>query len=603
MIKHIIKLFFLFAFTQSLYGIEVDKSSSNIDILSHAYIFIDKTNTISKEKLKEKDFIKNDKAILGFGFVENYALWIRFTLKNTTDKTLIKFLEYDNPETEDIYYYDGDNPIVDGMFHIAPSRNSLNPNFKIELAPYEERTFYIKAHCKMSTLIAKLILWNEDELIKHNYRHKMVLVSFFTVIFTLLLYNFMLFIFTKDKAYLYYVLYLLSVIIFQSIYLGVAQLYIFSNALSVLVTKGTFTYISLLVIPIVLFTREFLNLHRFPKIDKFLKYYLLLILVFCILSFNNFIFNLDIIIIFIPIGIALIWAAIYAYYRGEKQAKFYIAGWSFLIISLVLSVLRSLGGFDITEYFLYVNEIAFALEALLFSVALADRIKILSEQKNEADAKLIAYQKVEQSRLEKLVDLKTLKLKAALSEKELLYKELHHRVKNNIQMIVSLVKLQISNTNSLETKKELEVTKSRIYSIMHLYEILSLTNQKLSSYSYIEGIASNIEHQKDIKIHYSILYEPDVSKLLYIGLIINELITNAIKYAFASEGNIYINMFKKGQIVYLIVKDDGVGFEMEMVNSLGSDIVKTLVEKQLFGSISIVSTDGVSIEIRWEDDA
>ena len=196
-------------------AVEVDENTSGLSILTHSEIFLDKSNSLLKKEILERDFKKNTKESLGLGIVPNTALWIKFTLKNTTDKELHKILEYDNPETEDLDFYYDAKIIKDGMFHHSSTRKTVNPTLNITLAPFEEKTIYIKAHCKISTLIAKLTLWNELDFLHHEYEHKTYIFIFFAIIFTLLMYNFMLLIFTKDMVYFYYVLYLGAVIFFQ----------------------------------------------------------------------------------------------------------------------------------------------------------------------------------------------------------------------------------------------------------------------------------------------------------------------------------------------------------------------------------------------------
>ncbi len=602
--KVTLSIFFIIILNLSLYGIDIDESSSNIDVLSNSYIFMDENSTLVKEEVLNKNFLLNTQQILGLGIVPSKTLWIKFTLKNSTNKPINKILEYENPETEDLYIYYDDKMIKDGMFYISNTRTSINPNFKISLKAYEEKTFYISAHCKISTLIAKLTLWNENDFIKHDYEHKTYIFVFFGIIFMLLLYNSMLLLFTKDIAYLYYILYLLAIIFFESVYLGVAQLYFFSNEMSIFVTKATIGYISLLVAPIILFTREFLNTKTFKKIDIILKAYLYSLPILTLLSYDNFLFDLNIMIIFLPLGFIMIFTGFYTWYKGLKQAKYYVIGWSFVIISLLSSVLKSLGGYDITQHFIYTNELAFILEALLFSIALAHRINILAEEKNKSDEKLILFQQEEKYRLESTVEAKTKDLKLALEEKNILYKELNHRVKNNIQMVLSLIRLQISKTGSKKVKEELTITKNRINSIANLYEVLYLkkSTKKFDTQVYFENIINSMQENitHNIKIEYKIEYNVNAHNLIYCGLILNELVTNSFKYAHCSEVTIYI--YKEDTYIYMIVKDDGDGFKEDKKSSLGFNIIETLVKKQLHGTLEIYSKVGTMITIKWKED-
>ncbi len=197
------------------------------------------------------------------------------------------------------------------------------------------------------------------------------------------------------------------------------------------------------------------------------------------------------------------------------------------------------------------------------------------------------------------------RLLTSIKEKEILYQELNHRVKNNLQMILSLVKLQISRTNSAQSKEELRITQNRIDSISALYESLHLEEQihQISTLEYLSTIIEKIKPltSKDVEIIFDVQYNVDQDQLLYVGLILNELATNAFKYAFKEEGKLHISLYKKEDYVYMIVEDNGIGFKDKIIDSLGFTIVKTLVEKQLFGTLEVISNGGTKITLCWKD--
>ena len=592
----------------SLYAININGLSSKIDLLSQSSIYIDETNSLSKHDIVNKEFIPNDKNIIGLGFQPNKALWIRFNLKNTSEVKLSKTLELANAITETIILYDDEEVTLDGMLNIKESRDTLHPTFKITIMPNEEKVIYIKLTSKISSLTSELILWNYDSFAYNHFKHKTYIFIFFAIIITLLLYNLMIMVFTKEKVYLYYTLYLLSVIFFQANYLGVAQLNLFSNEISIIICKASVIYVSLLIITIVLFTREFLNISQFKKLDKPLKFYLYITPLIALLSYDNFLFNMNIILLFLPLGLYIVFISFYLLLKGVKQAKYYVVGWSIVIVSLIFTNLKTIGFFDITKYFAYMNELSFSLEALLFSIALAHRIKTLNEQKNELDAKLISIQKDEKNKLQKIVYERTKDLEESLQEKDLLYRELNHRVKNNLAMVISLIKLQISNAQNTQTKEELLTTKNRIDSISKLYESLNLheISTDKSTKDYFQNIENNIRINFDENVTTKYLVECNLGleQLIYCGLIVNELLTNSFKYAFINknDGLIDISLTKEKNFFVLIIKDNGRGFEKNKKNSLGLTIVRTLVEKQLYGTIDIKSDNGTKITIEWKKD-
>jgi two-component sensor histidine kinase len=412
----------------------------------------------------------------------------------------------------------------------------------------------------------------------------------------------MLYLFTKQKAYLYYVFYMFSLIFFQSYYLGVSQLYIFSHAMSVIVAKASLIYISVFILSILLFTREFLNIKRFKKIDAIFRFYFYTTPFVALLGYNNFCYNLNAIAFFIPLGLVVIFTGFYALFHGVKEAKFYVIGWSFVAISLLFTNLKTLGFFDIDIYFAYINELAFTLEAFLFSIALAHKIKILTQEKKESDRKL-------NEELNALVEERTRDLNIALASQELLYKELNHRVKNNLQMVASLIKLQMSSSHSTETKNALQTTYNRIHSIAELYEILNV--QKLHASKdveeYFRTIVNNIKNNftKEVSVAYEIECSVALEKVVYLGLILNELVTNSFKHAFHEAGFMKIRFVDEGGSYLFSVQDSGEAREEDFQKngSLGLMIVKTLVEKQLFATMHIDVTKGTKISIEWNKNA
>jgi two-component system, sensor histidine kinase LadS len=554
--------------------------------------------------IKKEQFVQNLHDTLAFGFSPKNDLWIKINLKNSTHQTLHKILEYDFPLIENIIFYDSNGTqIIDGTWQNRQNKTSFNPTLTITLKPYETKEIYIKVHSDFATLLAKLVLWNEGDFLLNNNTHITYLFIFFASLIVLFIYNFMLFVFTKEKVYFYYIAYLFGVMFFQGFYSGFLQFYLFSFEMNILVSKASMVYIGYLLFIIVVFTQEFLNTKQFPIINTILRYYIYTIPFAILISYNNFLWDLSIVGLYIPLAIVVVFTAFYSYFKGVEQAKFYMIGWSFVIVALVTINLKTIGLFDITKYFPYINEFAFLAEALLFSIALAHRIKILTEAKINSDKQLIALQKTEQNRLNQLVTQKTHDLQLALEQKDILYKELNHRVKNNLQMILSLVKLQISKTPKNETKEQLTITQNRIQTITKLYESLDLNNLELefNTLSYFKTITNTISQgfQKEVEIIFDIQYNLTLENLIYCGLIINELVTNSFKYAFEKEGEITINLYKKEAEIYLTIKDNGGGFESKSNNNLGLIIVQNLVEKQLLGTMNIDTKEGTTVTICW----
>lgn len=201
----------------------------------------------------------------------------------------------------------------------------------------------------------------------------------------------------------------------------------------------------------------------------------------------------------------------------------------------------------------------------------------------------------------------------SLAEKDILLKEIHHRVKNNLQIISSLLNLQsyhIKDPEDLEIFKESQIrVKSMALIHEQLYQsenlarinfaeyIQNITSQLFNSYS---SPASTITLNLDLQE-----VNLEIETAIPCGLIINELVTNSLKHAFKNRkaGKICISLNQNSENVALSISDDGVGFDIEKINitdSLGLKLVKTLVN-QLEGSLEIRSREGSSFLISFKD--
>ncbi|PLY11483.1 MAG: histidine kinase [Arcobacter sp.] len=611
--KHLKIIFFLFI-TTFIYAnpVTVDNQTKFINLLPHSEIFLDRSRNMTIDEIDNSSqlFKKNDKKLLGFGYSPDFDVWIKFTLKNNTDKVISKILEYDNPLTTNIEFYNPNKNYKkeeDGLSLKNLHETIINPIFIIELKPKESSTYYVKASSFITTLIVKLNLWNSDSFYNKEIKHQLILALFFGAMLILALYNLFIFFFTRDISYLYYVVYMIGLIIHHLLYVGIANAYFLtSENMTIIISMASF-FVALPVYGLGLFTKSFLQTSQYPIHNKILNLFLILIPI----SIGVFLltqgydkYRNSITMIFL---IFLMYITIYATIKRNKQAYFILFGWFIFLSSGILMFLSSAGIFDIYGYSKYLIEISFLLEAVIFSVALANRINSLQKEKNEVNQKLIIQQQNETKRLEKSVEEKTKDLKYALDEKELLLKELNHRVKNNMQTIVSLIRLQNDEIEDKKLQDILITIQNRINAMGHLHELLYNQNDitDINAYEYFDLLIEEIKdsYESDIEINFDIQTRLKIEQAIYCGLIINELVTNSLKYAFpAKEGNITISLKKIEQNVQLIIKDDGIGFdEKNKKQSLGLTLVNTLCENQLGANIKIQSNDGVTITIIWED--
>ncbi|NOZ62182.1 MAG: hypothetical protein GXO74_10910 [Calditrichaeota bacterium] len=205
-------------------------------------------------------------------------------------------------------------------------------------------------------------------------------------------------------------------------------------------------------------------------------------------------------------------------------------------------------------------------------------------------------------------------ISASLEEKEILLKEIHHRVKNNLQVTSSLLYLQSKNIKDEKAKAYLQESQSRIKSMAMIHEKLyrSENFSRINSRDYIRDLATYVFRSyasSGQKIKLNVRVEPvdfDLDTAIPCGLILNELISNSLKYAFPNgrKGEITVSLQEKeNDLIELSVKDNGVGFDenfdLKQSDSLGLQLVKSLVN-QLEGVLELKRNGGVEIAIRFQ---
>ena len=244
-----------------------------------------------------------------------------------------------------------------------------------------------------------------------------------------------------------------------------------------------------------------------------------------------------------------------------------------------------------------------------FSQKDVKKLKTISHAASISLQKARLFEQIEKDIEERKKTEETLRL--SLKEKEVLLQEIHHRVKNNLTIIIALINLQdakLSNPAEVELFEELS---QRIHSIalVHekLYENYDLSSIGFYSYTYdlINSIRAVLVYRSDIKVEIDIpqnIYF-DLDILIPLGLVLNELFTNSLKYAFPETGGeISVSLDTTEQYFTLTVSDNGIGYPEDVLKEgnthLGLILVNSLVE-QIKGSIRLNNIDGASATIRF----
>jgi PAS domain S-box-containing protein len=226
---------------------------------------------------------------------------------------------------------------------------------------------------------------------------------------------------------------------------------------------------------------------------------------------------------------------------------------------------------------------------------------------------LLVRLRVSGAELEQRVYERTFELSATLNEREVLLQEIHHRVKNNLQVISSLMNLQLRRISDQATREALQEAQSRVQAISLIHEMLyqSRDYANVPFSEYARKLAANVFGvigvapgcvSLDLAIDDIAL---GVNKAIPCGLILNELITNALKHGFPNgrRGTVRVALCRVGEgKLQLSVQDDGVGIpaglDIRQTESLGMHLICTLAE-QLGAELEIARDNGTSMKVTF----
>jgi PAS domain S-box len=205
-------------------------------------------------------------------------------------------------------------------------------------------------------------------------------------------------------------------------------------------------------------------------------------------------------------------------------------------------------------------------------------------------------------------------LKKSLEEKEILLKEIHHRVKNNLQIISSLLALQTNYVDNDKTKNVLYESQNRIKSMAIVHEMLYQSNDlaTINFSNYIESLVNDLFYSYGAKDNIELIIDFEqvllnIETAIPCGLIISELVSNSLKYAFPNNipGKLMVTLYSNDNEFELIISDNGAGLPeridfKNIESSLGLQLVNMLV-KQLDGSIKLDKIKGTKFIIKFKE--
>jgi len=391
-----------------------------------------KALTIEEVSASKFDCIQENKFSIGY---KRKPVWFKFTIYNDSAKVTETILEMTEMfhRTVDLYAtsHSSIKEVKNGLDIPISEREieKANPSFMLSLKPFETKNIYIKVASTYS-IFGSILLKKPKQFLKDTQTHNNMLIFYFGAILIIALYSLFVFLFLKEKIYLYYVGYVLSFALWVSLYKGLLFYYIDIKTYNLLQIT-----VPVLFLMLILFSQAILETKiNFPRIHKTLNGFIWLIsfgLIAMLTDLHSGLNFMSLCTMFLmPF---LLFTAIFAASKGYMIAKIYLLVLFISFIGMSLSSMLALGLMPYSVLISYAPVIGSFFEIILFSLLLAYRINLFREEALAGQTKLLEQQRTENSRLFHTVSEKTLALNNAnkqlskeLEEKEKLAKNLRH---------------------------------------------------------------------------------------------------------------------------------------------------------------------------------
>lgn len=472
--KFIILLVFLLAGRSSSaqQAVEInDRNDQHIFSFKQIEVLEDQGNTLTFDQVSSSGFNKKFRpsAISTPQTSVNSTFWFRIRIKHNSTAEKHFLLEFFDQTIDHITAY---IPLGDGRYKIRElgdqfkfeKRNLRHKNFEIPLNNNtdKELTYYFKIR---STQIADaiIVLRSVDWFIAYALDEYFFFGIFYGMILVFSFYNLIMFIAIRQRQYLYYVLYNLSVGFFEMSSDGIAYQYLWPDSPEWNQIAYAFALYAISVFSL-LFTRALLYVKsKAPKLNTLIIWILIIRSTLFVYSliFDQNLFNYKF-IESIPLAVAF-FTGIYIYNKGYQPARFFVLGYSFLFFGFTLKFLIMLGfawlNFGVISY--YSLSFCFVLEMVFLSFAIGDKVRILKKKKDKAQRQMIQQMAVNV----KLKDNLNQKLESQVEERT---REVFHK---------SLI-IEAKNSELLEANERLQ---QQAEEISRMNVLLEQDNQELQS--------------------------------------------------------------------------------------------------------------------------
>ena len=475
----------------------------------------DKTNELKVNEVLNLPFKDAKSDLLNFE-VDKSTFWIKLTTdKNLSFDNDLLFLDQSRFKNTSVFVKQGQKPIAqldNSIFKNGEEKKTRDFAFSLPNTLSKDATLYLKVK-PYEVFITKISVIKESELLEKLALRDIIFGIYTGIMLIMFIYNLFLFIIVHDKSYIFYIFYIFFTWVTQITIQGYGLRYIWS-ANSVIDQHSVVLFSLLGLIFAILFTQSFLNTKVFsPLSHKFFNIYLIVVLfTICLLftSINHYAFIIMQVLTLFAACLALI-TSYHIYFRKHfKPAGFYLIAWSILLVGAVFFVLKDYGVIPYNTFTTYLLQISSAIEVMLLSFALADKINYFKKENETAQAqalnaslenqRLIKEQNVV---LEKKVKERTEELESA---NETLNETLHNLKSTQSQLVdaekmaalgqfTARIAHEINNPINFVTSnvKPLQLDIDDLRDIIKKYENIDLEKDVKSQIEEIEAYKRQID--------------------------------------------------------------------------------------------------------------
>lgn len=511
-------------------------SEKAIDILEDA------SNNLNIEEVRKSERFKNNQHRTPNLGVSSSAFWLRFKVKNqSTISNLILKLDY--PTIDEVSFYARDSlgnytAVHSGNQIAFDKREYQYPPYLFDLdLPYGESAVYYLRLKSDSQLMAPLSIGSTETTFRTMHNKDLISGIFFGIIIVMFLYNIFIYLNVGDRSHFYYVLHALMIFMTQASIMGYGYQFFWPNS-PWMASVSVPLFTCLVSIAGIQFFRLFLNTAQWaPTLHKVFHFAIPWYLICILLAVSG---NVALSYQLLQptqalISILILSGAITVYRKGYKPAKYYLIGWSTLMAGVMLFALKDFGVLPYNNFTYYTLAFGSALEVILLSLALADKLKVYQQEKE-----LMLRENL------------NLELKALRSQM------------NPHFMFNALNSIQAYSASNEERKAGIYLSEfsDLIRKIMHHSDesLITLKDE-------VEGLMAYLNLEKmrfQDKFDYEVKVDPEIKlqSTMIPSMIIQPFVENSIWHGLTPlkrKGRLELSIEKKEDVLYCTIEDNGIG--------------------------------------------